>query len=125
MKGISQVLQLSVIVERAGPSAPKSKGFEKFDFFFCGVAAHGGVLNEFLEPALLLYGPTRFDFNVMEPHQLRRRQPPVQDNFHLESFQIDIPQINKWVKKRNAMIGRDVENVRIQKLESACPHFFV
>ena len=71
MQRIPQALQLPVIVNRSRPPGWESQHFQKFDFFFSGIAAQGGIPQEFFQSRLYGQGPLRFLF-----HKLKALQTP-------------------------------------------------
>src|SRR6266478_2599492 len=67
----------------------------------------------------------RFSFDKLEFPCVTGNQSAIQDNFHAESRQIDVPGFDEWVQKRNTIFARYVEDVRVQELQNAHAHRFV
>ena len=79
---------------------------------------------EFFEPWLFLSW-SRFPFDKLNFLRLTRNKPPIQNDFHAESREIDIPGFDQRIQEGNAVLRGHVEDVRVQELEDADAHGFV
>jgi hypothetical protein len=59
MQRVPEVLQLSVVVERAGPPSFESEPSQEFNFVSGHLAAEQGILKEFSEPGFVLLRSVR------------------------------------------------------------------
>lgn len=48
------------------------------------------------------------------------REPAIQDDFHAESFEVDVPALNERFKKGDAALNGNVEDIRVQELKNQC-----
>ena len=125
MERVSEVLQLSVIIQRSGPLPLEPELSQELDFLFGSIATERRITEEFLEPWLFLFqGWFGFHFNKREALRVPRSYSLVQDNFHTKSHKITAPGFNQRIHESDAVFNRHAENIRIQKLKGDDPHLF-
>ena len=57
--------------------------------------------------------------------RLACREPAVWDDFHAKGLEVDIPGVDDRIEEGDAVFNRDVEDVRVQKLENGNAHLLV
>ena len=118
---VSEALQFSVIVEWRWMLSAKPQALQELDFFLGYVTPHRSVPEEFFKSRLFL-GLSRFPFDKLEFLCIIRNKSPVQDDFHAEGREIDIPGFDQGIQEGNAVLDGHVEDIRVEKLEDADPH---
>src|SRR5690242_3626205 len=125
MKGVPEVLQLAVIIERRRPPSVEPQPLEKLDFLLGGIAAEGGILEELFQTWLTLDNRLRLLFYILESLDSLEGQPAVQHDFYAKGFEVDVPRLDQRIEKRDAIFDRYMEDICIQKLENHHPHFLI
>ena len=105
MQRVPEVLQLSVVVERAGPPSFESQPSQEFNFVSGHLAAEQGILKEFSEPGFVLLREPRFLFNEFESLRGPRDESVVQHKPNAETREVDVPGFEQRVQERNAAFG--------------------
>src|SRR6267154_2435150 len=70
----------------------------------------------------LLLASNRVSFHKLEFLCVARNQSPIQDEFHAEGREIDIPGFDQRLQEGSAVLRRHVENVRFQELQDTDSH---
>ena len=99
MKGIPQILQFPVIVNRRGSLSSKIQGLQKRDFLFGDIAAQRPVIQELFEPWFngdRLWG---FLFRKLKSLEIHCCEPAVWDDCHAEGLEIDIPGVDDRIEE--------------------------
>src|SRR5258708_39216508 len=104
-RSIPEILQLSVIVERARPPSLEPQPSQKFDLVSGGVTAERSILKEFSEPRLVLERIAGFFFNELKFLRVPWDESVVQHNFHTEAREVDCPGFNQRDQERNAVFA--------------------
>ena len=84
MNWIPEILQLSIIVERARPPAAERQPSQESNFLPCGIAAERDILQERSQSRLVLDGVLEQPLNELKFHPVPRDKPVVQLDFHAE-----------------------------------------
>src|SRR5712692_1668845 len=125
MERISETLQLPVIVEGRRPLALELPPLEKLDFHLGRGAAEGGILQEFPEPRLFHEELIGLPFYKREARHVSSDHSGVQYNHQTERREVDIPGFEQRIQERDAVLGGQVEDVRIEELEHDHAHLFM
>ena len=125
MKGVSEVLQLAVIVQGSRPPSSELQPLQKLDFFIPGIAAKRGILEKLLKPGLYVEWTFRFAFYEIKPLQVPESQPVVEDNLYAKSRKVNVPGLDQRIHERYAVVNGHVEDVRVQKLQNHDPRLFI
>src|SRR6185437_567621 len=99
MKGIPQILQLPVIVNRRGSLSAEIQSLQKRDFLFGDIAAQRPVLQELYEPWFNGDGLWGLSFGKLKSLEVRCREPAVWGDCHAEGFEIDIPGVDDRIEE--------------------------
>src|SRR5437588_11956091 len=75
--------------------------------------------------ARLFLDLSSFPFDKLEFLCIIRNKSPVQDDFHAEGREIDIPGFDQGIQEGNAVLDGHVEDIRVEELEDADPHRFI
>src|SRR6476646_5581728 len=125
MQRVSKILELPVIVNRSRPFPPERQPSQKLDFLLGGVATQGRIPQKFFQPRLDGKTLFRFSFNEFKSLRAANGQSAVQDNLHVEGLQINVPGLDQRIQERDAVFNRDVEDIRIEKLQDRYPRLLV
>ena len=117
MERISQALQLPVVVERGWPISCELELLEKLDFLRGRIARQRWIMQEGLEPRLFVDGWDGFPFHELKFFRVPGRQAAVQDDLHRERREVDVPRLDQRIQERDAILGRNVEDIRFQELK--------
>jgi hypothetical protein len=107
MERIAQALQFPIVVQLRRPIAGKGQLLEKRELFSRHVAAQSRILEKLAKPGLLVDRRRVLSFDELESLRVSARQSTVQDDFHAEGRQVDIPGLDQRIEKRHAVIRRD------------------
>ena len=107
MERIAQALQFPIVVHLRRPIAGKGQLLEKRELFSRHVAAQSRILEKLAKPGLLVDRRRVLSFDELESLRVSARQSTVQDDFHAEGRQVDIPGLDQRIEKRHAVIRRD------------------
>ena len=118
MQRVTEILELTVVVERRRVLAVEGEPLEEFDFLFSGVGAEDRVAEEGFESGLDGEGAWGGAFHELETLAVAGRETRVQRNLHAERFQVDVPGFDERVDVGNAVVDRDVEDVGVEKFEN-------
>src|SRR5882724_5087047 len=106
MERVSQVLHLSVIIERGWPPSVESQLFEKFDLRYGSIATQITVLDEPFEPWLFSVRQAIFSFNKLKFLWVPGSESAVQHNFNGKRRQVDVPGFDERIKEGVAVFHR-------------------
>src|SRR5258705_506234 len=112
MQWVAQALQLPVIVKWSGLHASEFQLPEKLDLFRTRITPEGGILEEGFEPRLFDGRSDGFPFHKLQSPGAPGDQAATEDYLHREGLQVDVPRFNQRVQERDAVVDRDVEDVR-------------
>ena len=56
---------------------------------------------------------------------MAKRQSAVQDDFHAEGLEVDVPGFDQRIQERDTVLNRHVEDIRVQELENHYPHLLI
>jgi len=121
MERVSEVLQLTVIIERSRPFAREFQLREELDFFLRRLAAEGRILKECCEPRFFLVSLLGLRFHKFKFPGLPWGHSVVEGNFHTEGREIDIPGFKQGIQEGRTVLNREAENIRFQKLKRGDP----
>src|SRR5207237_3736759 len=125
MERVSQVLQLPVVIKRSRPLFFEPQPLQKLDFLVGSIIAERAILEELLKARLYDERLLRFALDELKSLQVPQSQSAVENNFHPEGLEINVPGFNQRIEKRHKVFNRHFEDIRIQELENGDPHVFV
>ena len=102
MQRVPEVLQLSVIVERARPLSLEPEPSWEFNLVSSYMTAKRSILKEFCESRLVLWREPGFSFDELESLRVSRDEPVIQHKSNTETREIDVPGFEQRVEERNA-----------------------
>src|SRR5260370_42235805 len=104
MESVAQFVQFQVIIKLSRAFSVESQLLQKLDFLFGHLPAHGLVTKEFFELSLFLR-LSRFPFDKLKFLCVTRNQSPIQNDFHPEGCEIDIPGFDQRIQEGNAVLN--------------------
>src|SRR3982751_1421994 len=118
MERVAQVLQLAVKVQRRRAFSVGGQTLQKGRFLLAQVSAPFRLLQKCCETWLHGWsGWAGFCFPEFELLAVTVGQPAIQDDFQAEAVEFDIPVLEEGSEKRQAVLGRDMEDTGIQEVE--------
>src|ERR1700676_770874 len=122
---VAEALQFAVVVERGWAVVLELEALEEVDFFAGGIGAHCRNGEKFVKARFFGGKGVRLHFDKLKFHELRGSKALIQDDFHGEGLEVDVPGVDQGIEESGAMVDGDVEDVGIEEFENDGAHFFV